>query len=364
MSNSGLSTANSISTPGRGVNRQWRLKAPIPIAELVDPSHFDLVESSLPRCTNQQFLIRTVCLGTSPAQRAYVTLGQSMHNKVGAGELMRGRGVGVVVESQSDYFAQGALVIANTGWQDYSVHHESDTGMFGVSKIANPVAPSSISLGILGSAGLTAYFGLIDVGGVSNGDTVLVSAAAGGVGSCAVQIAKVLGCRVIGVAGGADKCRWLTDTLGVDVAIDYKSNDLNTALQQHCPNGVDVYFDNVGGGQLDAAFSHIAKGARVVICGYISTDYGAGVVTGPSNYTQLLSRRARMEGFFVFDYFEQFPAAQTQLYDWFKQGLLVDTSAPLFGLERMPLALQSLFSGGNKGVRVCQVMSDSLIGAV
>jgi len=280
-----------------------------------------------------------------------------MHSKAEGGQVMRGRGAGVVVESASSRFQPGEIVVGPLGWQDYSVHRATAEGLLALEHWRSEVRPVALALGVLGSAGITAFFGLTDVGQIKAGDTVVVSAAAGGVGSCAVQIAGALDCRVVGIAGGKQKCHWLTERLKADAAINYQSGDLGASLDQACPHGIDVFFDNVGGEQLQLALERLALGARVVICGFISTDYERPDF-GPSNYTYLLKRRARMEGFFVFDYQGRFHEAEAQLLDWYQAGRLTDTSDLLFGLENMPLALQSLFSGGNCGVRICQVSPD------
>ena len=324
---------------------------------MIGQQHFELVDSFIPSVGRAEILLKTIWLGTSPAQRGYVSTKDSMHEKVLPGSVMRGRGVAQVVSSNLPDFSPGDLVVAATGWQDYSVHAADADGILAVRKIQDPIWPLSLALGILGAAGVTAYFGLLDVGEMKSGDTVLVSAAAGGVGSCAVQIAKVLGCRVVGIAGGPDKCRWVTEHLGADVAIDYTNVDLGRALDEACPEGINLFFDNVGGEQLQLALLRLALGARVVICGFIATDYN-DPGRGPTNYTYLLRSRARMEGFFVFDYEDRFHEAETQLKSWYRQGKLVGTDDLVYGLENMPDALQSLFTGSNRGVRVCQVAAD------
>lgn len=344
---------DSISGPTPGMNRQWVLKTMLEPAEMFGEEHFDLIETPLPTIGDSEFLLSTVCLGTSPAQRAYITKSTSMHDKVNVGDVMRGRGIALVVDSNSAAFEVGDLVSATTGWQDFSVHDATRTDPFAARKIVSPVQPWGLSLGILGAAGVTAYFCLTDIAKAQPGNTVLVSAAAGGVGSCAVQIAIAMGCDVIGIAGGEKKCAWLRESLGVKDTIDYRADDLDEKIDAYCPNGVDVYFDNVGGDQLRAALDHLALGARIAICGYIATDY-AETPFGPANYINLLRKRARMEGFFVFDYRDQFEAAERQLNTWYLEGKLVDNTDTLIGLETMPAALESLFSGGNTGVRICQ----------
>ncbi len=341
-----------ISQPSSGMNRRWLLKELIEPELLVGPEHFELVETRRPQPAADEYLLQTLCLGTSPAQRAYVTNTVSMHDKVNAGEVMRGRGVAQVVDSNSKHFQPGELVMATTGWQDYSIHSAHDAGMLAPRKISTGNHPS-LALGILGTAGITAYFGLTEVGSVKPGDTVLVSAAAGGVGSSAVQIARTIGARVIGIAGGRQKCDWLKRHYAIEETIDYKSDDLELCLAELCPDGVDVYFDNVGGDQLNSVLNHLALGARIVICGFIATDYDEAA-HGPSNYKNLLRKRARMQGYFVFDYHDQFQQAEQQLMTWYKAGKLIDNTDALAGLENMPSALQSLFTGDNCGVRICQ----------
>lgn len=344
-----------LSTPLPGRNRQWLVLANPGLDELVGPEHFELVESAIPEVLPGQVLLRTLCLGTSPAQRGYISNTKSMHEKVPLGSLMRGRGVAVVVESKHADFKAGDQVIAATGWQDYAVIEPTAQGVLSTQRLLDPPSPSTLSLGILGAAGLTAYFGLTKAGALQAGDTVVISAAAGGVGSCAIQIARSLGAkRVIGIAGGADKCAWVTDYLGADAAIDYKREDLGAALDQHCPGGIDVFFDNVGGEQLERALERLTLGARIAICGFIATDYSK-TPHGPKNYIYLVRRRARMEGFFVFDYEPEFPEAEDCLKAWYAGGELKPCEDVLQGLEHMPAALQGLFTGTNRGVRLCQV---------
>ncbi len=303
--------------------------------------------------------MRTLALGTSPAQRGYISDGPSMHDKVPVGDVMRGRGVGIVVDSQHPDFSAGDLVVASTGWQDYSVQRPRDDYVFGVRKVRNDVRPCTTALGVLGNAGVTAWVGLTQIGLLKPGETVVISAAAGGVGSVAGQVARNLGAaRVVGIAGTPEKCRWLTDDLGFDAAIDYKSDDLAERLDVYCPDGVDVFFDNVGGTTLNTVLSKLALGARIAICGFISTDYTRDGALGPANYRNLLTRRARMEGFVVFDYWARYGEAEDALADWFRSGRIVNCEDIVDGLENMPEALAGLFTGDNRGIRLCRVAPD------
>lgn len=246
---------------------------------------------------------------------------------------------------------------AAVGWQDYAVltgedgAHEVDN----VQKIAEPVFPLYRLMGTLGTSAFTSYFGIRDIAAVEDGDNVVVSAAAGGVGSIAGQIAKLMGARVIGIAGSAAKCSWLVDDLGFDEAIDYKTEDVAARLAACCPNGIDVFFDNVGGEILDDALQNLAFGARVIVCGLISTEYEKVPPPGPAHYYNLLYKRARMEGFNVWDYVPRFGEAQTQLTEWLEQGLIKPTDELIVGLDKVPDAVGALFTGGNKGITVVEV---------
>ena len=341
-------------------NRQWLLDRHPDPDEIIGAEHFKLIETDIASPHGGQLVLKTIALGTSPAQRSYISKGLSMHDKISIGEVMRGRGVGVVSASRHPDFQDGDIVVASTGWQDYSLQtpDSQNPNVLSIRKVVNPVHPLTMSLGILGSAGATAYFGLLDVGLAKAGETVVISAAAGGIGSVVGQIAKLSGCRVIGIAGGPEKCRWLCEGLNFDAAIDYKNENIGNRLDALCPRGIDVFFDNVGGEILDVVLAHISLNARIVICGFISTDYRDDQNMGPRNYTNLVKKRARMEGFFIFDYRHRFDEAEAKLGEWFSAGALINCEDVDDGLETMPLTLQSLFTGGNKGIKLCRVAPD------
>ena len=325
------------------VNRQWLLKER-PSA-MVEPSNFEWREGPVPEPGEGEFLVQNLYLSLDPAMRTWMTNARSYIPPVEIGEVMRAACVGRVVESRHGAFAPGELVMGTFGWQDYAV--SDGGGPIPVSKVPDGVPPT-MPLGVLGITSLTAYFGLKEIGKPEPGQTVVVSGAAGATGSVAGQLAKRWGCRVIGIAGGPEKCRWLTEELGFDGAIDYKGEDVNARLRELCPKGIDVFFDNVGGDILEAALGNLARHARVVLCGAIS-NYNAQEPRGPRNYMNLLVRRARMEGFVVFDYFPRTEEAMAELVPMVMDGTLRHREDVRDGLERAPEALVDLYTGANAG---------------
>jgi NADPH-dependent curcumin reductase CurA len=259
------------------------------------------------------------------------------------GDVMRAGAVGRVVESHRAELPVGALVSGAFGMQDYAL--VSATGWRAYDADLDP----RLALGVLGNTGMTAYFGMLDIGTPKSGDTVVVSGAAGATGSVAGQIARIQGCRVIGIAGSPTKCEWLTGKLGFDAAIDYRAHDVAAELDRLCPDGIDVYFDNVGGALLDLCLARIASGARVVLCGGISRYNATAPVAGPVNYFNLVYRRARMEGFIVLDYAPRFTEAMERMREWLDSGRLVQEATVIDGFEELPRALIRLFEGFNIG---------------
>jgi len=305
--------------------------------------NFRRTEEPIPEPGEGEVLVRNVYLSLDPAMRGWMREGKSYVPPVELGAVMRGITVGEVVKSNDSGFEPGDHVQGLLGWQLYATAKAGD-----LTKLPKQI-PLRVALGPLGMTGLTAYFGLLDVGEPKEGDTVLISGAAGAVGSVAAQIAKIRGCRVVGIAGSDEKCRWLTEKLGLDGTINYKTTeDLGQAVKEACPKGVDVYFDNVGGEILDAALARLARGARVVICGAIS-QYNSPDVEGPSNYLSLLINRARMEGFVVFDYEPRYGEALRELGGWLEAGQLHYREDVVEGLENAPEALKRLFDGSNEG---------------
>ena len=342
------------------INRQWRLQRHPEPGELMNADLVRWAEAPCPEPGPEEVLIKTIALATSPAQFGYTIPGGTMFESLRVGDVMRGRGVGQVMVSNHRDYKVGEIVTASLGWQDYALIRPEHAGqsIATVQKVKHPVAPLTTAVGVLGVDGFTAYFELLEVGQPKAGDTLVVSAGAGGIGSVVGQIGKINGCRVIGITGRDDKCHWLTQELGFDGAINYKTEDVDVRLAELCPKGVDIFFDNVGGDILNTTLAHLALGARVVICGYISTDYALDKGPGPSNYIHLLRQRASMTGTIIFDYVDRFNEAEAQLRDWLARGTLINTEDVDDGLEKMPQALTSLFTGENHGIKIVRVAPD------
>ncbi|WP_321836764.1 NADP-dependent oxidoreductase [Pseudomonas kulmbachensis] len=297
-----------------------------------------------------QILVKNEYLSLDPAMRGWMNEGKSYIPPVALGEVMRALGVGKVIASAHPGFAVGDYVNGALGVQDYFVGEPR-----GFYKVDPKLVPLPVYLSALGMTGMTAYFALLEVGAPKAGDTVVISGAAGAVGSIAGQIAKLKGCRVVGIAGGKEKCALLTEELGFDGAIDYKSEDVIAGLKRECPKGVDVFFDNVGGDILDAVLSRLNFKARVIICGAISQYNNKEAVKGPSNYLSLLVNRARMEGFVVMDYADRYAAAGQEMAGWLAKGQLKSKEHIVEGLETFPESLLKLFNGENHGKLVLKV---------
>ncbi|MFS0827956.1 NADP-dependent oxidoreductase [Pseudomonas phoenicis] len=297
-----------------------------------------------------QVQVKNLYLSLDPAMRGWMNEGKSYIPPVGLGEVMRALGVGEVIASNHPDYKPGDHVGGALGVQDYFTGKPE-----GLQKIDPNLAPLPRYLSALGMTGMTAYFALLEVGQPKAGDTVVISGAAGAVGSIAGQIAKTKGCRVVGIAGGTQKCQYLKDELGFDGTIDYKAEDVLEGLKRECPKGVDVYFDNVGGDILDAVLSRINFKARIVICGAISQYNNKEAVKGPSNYLALLVNRARMEGFIVFDHMQDYGKAAKEMAGWLDSGEVKSKEDVVEGLETFPETLLKLFSGENFGKLVLKV---------
>jgi NADPH-dependent curcumin reductase CurA len=297
-----------------------------------------------------EFLVKILYISLDPAMRGWMNEGKSYIAPVGIGDVMRAGALGRVIASKNHKFAVGDHVFGAFGVQEFATSNGN-----GITKVNAGSVPLPVFLGTLGMPGMTAYFGLLDIGQPKPGQTVVVSGAAGAVGSVVGQIAKVKGCTVVGIAGGAEKCNYIVKDLGFDAAIDYKSEDVRKSLQKHCPKGIDVYFDNVGGEILDAALTQLARGARVVICGAISQYCNTTPIKGPSNYLSLLVNRASMKGMVVFDYVDRYPEAAREMTGWMASGKLKSREHIVEGFETFPDTLLKLFKGENTGKLILKV---------
>lgn len=298
-----------------------------------------------------ELLVQVLYISLDPAMRMWINETRSYIPPVAIGEVMRALGVGVVTASRNSRFAVGDHVSGSFGVQEYAL---SDGR--GVTKVDPKAAALPKYLSVFGMPGMTAYFGLLDTGQPKPGEMVVVSAAAGAVGALVGQIANIQDCRVVGIAGGGEKCRYIVDELGFDAAVDYKSEDVSVSLRKHCPNGIDVYFDNVGGAILEAALAQLARGARVVICGAISQYNNTGPITGPRNYLSLLTNRATMKGMLVLDYVDRYAQAGAQMAAWMAAGKLKSREDIVEGLATFPETLLKLFKGENAGKLMLKVV--------
>ena len=313
-------------------------------------------KTSIPKPTDGQALVRNLWLSLDPTQRNWIAR-DSYVPMVPLGEVMRAAAVGQVVKSRHSDFKPGDLVQGFWGWQDYVAANSKSLG--GMRKVP-PGVPPNMALSLFGITGCTAYFGITDIGQVKSGDTVVVSGAAGSTGSIAGQIAKIKSCRVIGTAGGKEKCDWLTRVASFDGAIDYKSEDIGTQLSALCPNGIDVFFDNVGGIVLNEVLARINLKARIVLCGAISRYNETVLPPGPSNYFNLTPKRARMEGFIILDYVPRFAEAIEALGRWQREAKLVQKEDIAAGLENAPRTLMRLFTGENFGKQLLKIADPPL----
>jgi NADPH-dependent curcumin reductase len=301
-------------------------------------------------------LVKTLAISLDPAMRGWMNEGKSYIPPVGIGEVMRAVGVGAVVASKNAAFPVGAHVSAGTGVQEYCLIAEAEIKRNGMFRIDTRLGSLTQWLNVLGMPGMTGYFGLMDVGQPKAGETVVISGAAGAVGQTVGQVAKIKGCRVVGIAGGPAKCDWVVKELGFDACIDYKAGNVRDGLKQHCPSGVDIYFDNVGGDILDTVLTRINRKARIIICGAISQYNNTTPVQGPKNYLSLLVNRARMEGIVVFDYADRYPQAVAEMALYLKDGRMKSKEDVVAGgLEAFPETLLKLFNGENFGKLVLQV---------
>ena len=322
---------------------------------LVGDDNFELRRGPIPEVGPGQLLIRVLWLSFDPTQRGWLLPGGSYRAPIEIGEVMKAYAVGQVVQSEHPDYAPGVLVQGMFGWQDWELSDGS-----GLTILPEGIPPQAM-LGVYGTTGLTGYFGLTDVGRPQPGEMVVVSGAAGATGSVVGQVARLLGCRTIGVAGGPEKCEWLTQQAGFDATIDYKTEKVGRRLDDLAPDGIDVFFDNVGGEILDAVLRRIRRNARVVLCGSISTGYvPRRPPPGPSNYFNLCLMSARMQGFMLGDYTDRFDEGRRQLRTWVESGELTYEEDIVYGLENAPTTLRRLFEGKNLGKQLLKVANPPL----
>jgi NADPH-dependent curcumin reductase CurA len=326
------------------VNAQYRLAAR-PAAGLPKDTDWQYTEEAVPSPGEGEFLVEVRYLSLDPAMRTWMNAGRSYVPPVGIGEVMRAAGIGRITESRHPAFKAGQDVFGTFGVQNYAVSDGK-----GVTIVDTSLATAPTFLGTLGISGITAYFGLFDVGRPEPGQTVVVSAAAGSVGIVVGQLAKIHGCRVIGIAGGPGKCRTLVDAYGFDAAVDHRAGNLRADLKEHAPGGIDVFFDNVGGDVLEAALARLARGARIVLSGAVSQYNSTEGPRGPANYMQLLVHRASMTGFVFSDYTDRYPEAIEALAGWVREGKLKSREDVVEGgIAKFPETLLKLFRGENTG---------------
>jgi NADPH-dependent curcumin reductase CurA len=351
-------TASSAPTLSALVNHQIRLAArPVGMPTAANWSH---TTEAVAEPAEGGVVLKTLALSLDPAMRGWMNEGKSYIPPVGIGEVMRAGGVGQVIASKNERYAVGDHVSAGFGVQEYLTLTKDEMKRNGLVKIDLAVGSLTQWLNVLGMPGMTGYFGLMDVGLPQAGETVVVSGAAGAVGQTVGQMARIKGCRVVGIAGGAAKCEWVVKELGFDACIDYKAGPsaVRDGLKAHCPGGVDIYFDNVGGEILDTVLGRINRKARIIICGAISQYNNTTAVQGPKNYLSLLVNRARMEGIVVFDYADRYHLAVAEMAGYLKDGRMKSKEDVVVGLQTFPETLLKLFNGENFGKLVLQVAAD------
>jgi NADPH-dependent curcumin reductase CurA len=333
------------------VNRQWLLAARPD--GMIGPQNFEYTETPVPEITSGQILVKNLYLSFDPTQRNWMVDRPGYLPPVAIGEVMRAGSVSQVVDSQHPDFVVGELVQTTGCWQDYAVV-EPGKGPTGINKLPPGVSPEMM-LSILGITGMTAYFGLMDHGQPKAGETVLVSGAAGATGSVVGQIAKLKGCRVVGIAGGPEKCAWLKDVAGFDAVIDYKNENVSEQIAIHCPDKWDIFFDNVSGPILEAALNHLNLYSRVVMCGGIANYNNTEPVPGPNNLMNLVTNRGRMQGFIILDYLPRAMEAIEALMGWVASGDIIYQVDMQEGFDNIPRTLQRLYTGENLGKQLLKI---------
>lgn len=318
-----------------------------------DENTWETTQNDIPTAQDGQFVVKQHYISLDPAMRGWMNDAKSYLPPVGIGEVMRAGSVGEVIESKHPDYQVGDFVSGWGGVQQYAATDGQNWY-----KVDPKLVPLPVYIGTLGMPGMTAYFGILEVGAIKEGETVLVSGAAGAVGSIVGQIAKIKGCKVVGIAGGPEKCAYIKDELGFDAAIDYKSENIYTALKRECPKGIDVYFDNVGGEMLDAALAFLRMNGRIALCGAISQYNSTSGIEGPKNYLSLLINRGTMKGFIVMDYAKDYQKAAMEMGMWMAQGKLKSKEDIYDGIENFRETFNRLFTGEKMGKLVLKVMEN------
>jgi NADPH-dependent curcumin reductase CurA len=330
-------------------NKQWQLMQR-PVGRLGE-ENFKWEGVEMPNIEAGQILLKTQYLSLDPANRGWTNAGGSYRGEIPLGSVMEGLTISEVVASKNDGFAVGDTVQSYSGWQE----HEISDGK-GLTKLPEiPGVPITAYMGVMGMVGLTAYFGLLDIGAPKEGETLVVSAGAGAVGSLVGQIGKIKGCRVVGIAGTDEKVAWMVNDLGFDAGINYKTENVRAQLKTHCPDGIDIYFENVGGKILDDVLSQINNFARIPLCGLISMYNATEPVPGPYYFANILTKRVKVQGFIVTDFYKRYMEGVAQLGQWLMEGKLQYRVDIVDGLENAPTALNKLFDGTNKGKLIIKV---------
>ena len=339
---------------GTLTNRVWTLVAR-PQGRF-KPEDFQFIETPVPDLAEGQVLVRVIFLSLDPTNRGWANATATYLPPIPLGNVMRGFGLGVVETSRDEALKPGDYVQGMFGWQTHCVTAGAAVTRFE----RRPDVPLDAYPSVFSFIGATAYFGLLEIGKPKPGETLVVSGAAGAVGSLVGQIGKIVGCRVVGIAGSDEKCAWLTGELGFDAAINYKRESVFRRLRQHCPNGIDVYFENVGGELLDTVLALINERARIALCGLISQYNETSLPPGPRAFGNVLVKRARIEGFIVLDYAKRFPEAFAALGQWMTEGRLRYRTDIVEGLEQAPVAINRLFDGANTGKLLVRVGPDPI----
>lgn len=343
--------------------KQMIIQKHLNLGELISNDCFSVVEKEVDKVNKNEVLLKIVCLSTSPGHQGFITPAEALHHTLPIGEVMQARGIGKVIESSHPKYSVGDLYFGFFGWQEYyllNANDDKDARKIFLSKISDPILPLTKTASLLGVCGHTAYFGVTDIARPTDTDTVVISSAAGGVGCLSARVVRLIApsAKIIGLTSTPQKCRWLIENVEVDYAINYRDDDYIARIKEIAPSGVNVYMDFVGGEMLNAMFNLIAERARIVIGGFISTNYKSDAVVNLSNYTRLIAKHASMNGYHTMHYLPRFEESDSQFRDWNQKGLIGNLEDIDNGLESMPMAIRSLMLGKNIGVKIVRLAED------